>query len=266
MRGCAGAPGSAPRPATSGCGRAATAGTAALADRSRRPHAIPAQTPPAWRPQVVAVRPAHPTWGGRKIHDRLVQQGVGAVPAPSTITGILRRHGLLGRGPDAPRRVAALRARRPQRPVAARLHGPPPRRGRAAGPPADPARRPLPLRARARRLRRRAAGAWSRTHLTACFRRYGLPLAILTDNGPPWGTSGAGGVTALEAWLLRLGIGLWHGRAYHPQTQGKVERFHGTIAADVFAHRPLPDLAACQAAFDGFRQTYNQERPHEALA
>jgi hypothetical protein len=93
-----------------------------------------------------------------------------------------------------------------------------------------------------------------------------LPQAILTDNGPPWGTSGAGGITALEAWLLRLGITPCHGRAYHPQTQGKVERLHGTIVADVFAHRSLPDLAACQPAFDAFRQTYNRQRPHEALA
>ena len=65
----------------------------------------------------------------------------------------------------------------------------------------------------------------------------------------------------MEAWLLRLGIALRHGRAYHPQTQGKVERLHGTIAADVFAHRSLPDLAACQPAFDAFRQAYNQRPP-----
>jgi transposase InsO family protein len=104
------------------------------------------------------------------------------------------------------------------------------------------------------------------THLTACFRRYGLPRAILTDNGPPWGTSGAGGITALEAWLLRLGVELWHGRAYHPQTQGKVERFHGTIAAEVFAQRSLPDLAAAQRRFDAWRRVYNGERPHQGLA
>ena len=103
-------------------------------------------------------------------------------------------------------------------------------------------------------------------HLTACFRRYGLPGALVTDNGPPWGTSGAGGITALETWLLRLGIEPWHGRADHPQTQGKVERLHGTIAADGFAHRHLPDLAACQPAFDAFRESDNHDRPHEALA
>jgi Integrase core domain len=104
-----------------------------------------------------------------------------------------------------------------------------------------------------------------RAHLTTCFQRYGLPQAILTDNGPPWATSGGGGLTALEAWLLRLGIEVWHGRVYHPQTQGKVERLHGTIAAEVFAHRHFPHLAACQPAFDAFRVTYNRERPHEAL-
>jgi hypothetical protein len=102
-------------------------------------------------------------------------------------------------------------------------------------------------------------------HLTTCFQRYGLPRAILTDNGPPWGTSGQGGLTALEAWLLRLGVEPWHGRAYHPQTQGKVERLHGTIAADVFAQRSLPSVAACQPHFDEFRQTYNHERPHEGI-
>jgi hypothetical protein len=102
-------------------------------------------------------------------------------------------------------------------------------------------------------------------HLTACFERYGMPRAILTDNGPPWGTSGGGGLTALEAWLLRLGIEPWHGRAAHPQTQGKVERLHGTIAADVFAQRSLPSVAACQPHFDEFRQSYNTIRPHEGV-
>jgi transposase InsO family protein len=103
------------------------------------------------------------------------------------------------------------------------------------------------------------------THLTVVFHRYGLPRAILTDNGAPWATAGMGGITKLEAWLLRLGIRVTHGRAYHPQTQGKVERFHGTIAAEVFAHRHLADLAAAQRHFDAFRARYNLERPHEAL-
>jgi transposase InsO family protein len=101
--------------------------------------------------------------------------------------------------------------------------------------------------------------------LTVVFRRYGLPRAILTDNGSPWATAGMGGITTIEAWLLRLGIRVIHGRAYHPQTQGKVERFHATIAAEVFAQRHLTHLGDAQHHFDRFRTTYNQERPHESL-
>lgn len=102
---------------------------------------------------------------------------------------------------------------------------------------------------------------------TAVCCQVGLPQIILCDNGAPWGTAGMGGLTSREAWLLLLGIEPWHGRPHHPQTQGKVERLHGTIAAEVFAPHPTPfaDLPSLQAAFDAFRMRYNHERPHEAL-
>ena len=247
------------------CRQAATAGVAGMADRSRRPHTSPTQTPAALAAQVVALRTQHPTWGGRKIHDRLVHQGVAAVPAPSTITDILRRHGLLAAQADAPRRWQRFEHAAPNDlwQLDFMGHLPLGNGGRV---------HPLTLVDDHSRFAVHLVACpherqgLVREHLAIAFRRYGLPLAILTDNGPPWGTSGAGGVTALEAWLLRLGIGLWHGRAYHPQTQGKVERLHGTIAGEVFAHRPPPaDLAECQARFDTFRTTYNVERPHAAL-
>ena len=66
-----------------------------LGRSSRRPHTSPAQTPPAMEAQMLALRAAHPGWGGRKLHHRLLATGLTAVPAPSTITAILRRHGLL---------------------------------------------------------------------------------------------------------------------------------------------------------------------------
>ena len=105
-----------------------------------------------------------------------------------------------------------------------------------------------------------------KARLTTVFRHYGVPRSILSDNGSPWGLAGRGGLTSLEAWLLQLGVEPWHGRAAHPQTQGKVERFHGTIAAEVFAQRQFPDLAAAQTAFDRLRAIDNHDRPHEALA
>jgi transposase InsO family protein len=66
-------------------------------------------------------------------------------------------------------------------------------------------------------------------------------------------------------WLLRHGVGVSHGRAYHPQTQGKEERFHRSLKAEVLERNSFADLAACQLAFDRWRRIYNHERPHEAL-
>jgi len=100
--------------------------------------------------------------------------------------------------------------------------------------------------------------------LEAAFRRYGLPLAMLTDWGSPWGDAG-GELTGLAAWLMRLGVRLLHGRPRHPETQGKQERFHRTLKAEALSGRSFRDLAACQRAFDAFRLRYNHERPHEAL-
>ena len=64
---------------------------------------------------------------------------------------------------------------------------------------------------------------------------------------------------------LRLGVGVGHGRAYHPQTQGKDERFHRSLKAEVLNEASFADLAACQRAFDAWRARYNHQRPHEAL-
>jgi transposase InsO family protein len=103
-------------------------------------------------------------------------------------------------------------------------------------------------------------------HLTRLFRCYGLPTAILTDNGPPWGVPHAPErLTRLGVWWIRLGIIPLHGRIYHPQTQGKVERFHRTLEAEWLQFQPVGDLAAWQAGFDQWRATYNLARPHLAL-
>ncbi len=56
-----------------------------------------------------------------------------------------------------------------------------------------------------------------------------------------------------------------HGRPYHPQTQGKGERFHRTLKAELLNGRSFRDLVQCQRAFDGWRRVYNHDRPHQAL-
>jgi hypothetical protein len=104
-----------------------------------------------------------------------------------------------------------------------------------------------------------------RSVLTEAFRRYGLPAAMLMDNGSPWGAAGAQPFTGLSLWLIRLGIRVAHGRPYHPQTQGKDERFHRTLKFEVLRHFNFTSLEHCQREFDSFRDRYNLVRPHDAL-
>jgi transposase InsO family protein len=175
-------------------------------------------------------------------------------PAPSTITAILRRHGLLAADPP-PRDFVRFEHPAPNALWQMDFMG---HRPLATG-------RVHPWTLLDDHSRSDERHATVKDHLTVAFRRYGLPQAILTDNGSPWASAGMGGITALEAWLLRLGVRVTHGRAYHPQTQGKVERFHGTLVAEVFAHCHLADLDDAQRRFDAFRAGYNLERPHEAI-
>jgi hypothetical protein len=101
--------------------------------------------------------------------------------------------------------------------------------------------------------------------LTATFRRYGLPERMTMDNGAPWGNDLEHRYTPLTVWLIRLGIRISHSRPYHPQTQGKDERFHRTLDVDLLRWHSFRDLSHVQTHFDQYRHIYNRERPHQAL-
>jgi len=109
-------------------------------------------------------------------------------------------------------------------------------------------------------------GQTVKTILDHAFGQYGLPEQILCDNAPPWGCGDpTSPYTSLTVWLLRLGVRIIHGRPYHPQTQGKDERFHRTLLAELISQHTWRDLAHCAALFPRFRDCYNCERPHDAL-
>ena len=246
-------------------GRYAGEGRAGLYDRPRRPRRSPRRTPVAVEAEVLRVRAAHNNaWGGRKIAAAMRKAGWNGVPAASTITGILRRHGKLEEragehpGPHlrfehvAPNELWQMDFKGHFALAAGRCH------------PLtvldDHSRYAVGLAACADER-----DATVRERLVAAFRRYGLPLRMLMDNGAPWGDAGDQPYTALTVWLLRLGVGVTHGRPFHPQTQGKDERFHRTLKAEVLNGRAFGDLADCQRAFDVWRRVYNHERPHQAL-
>jgi transposase InsO family protein len=235
-----------------------------LADRSRRPRTSPGRTPAPMEASVLGLRDRHPAWGGRKLRRRLIDLGHDGVPGASTITAILRRHDRLDPAEGA--KHAAWRRFERAHPNElwqmdfkghfaldqGRCH--------PLGVLDDCSRYALGLEALADEG---ADGVTAR--LTALFRRYGLPRALLADNGAPWGACGERALTALEVWLIQLGVGLHHGRPRHPQTQGKEERFHRTLLAECVGRRRFRDLADCQRAFEAWRHVYNHERPHQAL-
>ena len=96
------------------------------------------------------------------------------------------------------------------------------------------------------------------------FAEHGLPAAIRCDNGSPFGSQAAGGLTRLSVWWLKLGVAPHFIRPALPQDNDRHERMHRTLKADT-AKPPSTSLGEQQARFDGFRAYYNDERPHEAL-
>ena len=240
------------------------AGSAGLADRSRRPHASPSKTDAATEAEVLRIRAEHNNaWGGRKIAWTLARNGWPAVPAESTISDILRRHGKLDRGAQHPGPHTRFERAEPTELWQMDFKGHFPMASGRCHPLTvldDHSRYSLGIEACDNEQ-----DLTVRNCLTTLFRRFGLPFAMLMDNGSPWGDSGSQPFTVFTTWLIRLGIRVSHGRPYHPQTQGKDERFHRSLKAEVLDRNSYADLAACQNAFDRWRQIYNHERPHEAL-
>jgi hypothetical protein len=97
------------------------------------------------------------------------------------------------------------------------------------------------------------------------FREYGLPDAIRSDNGTPFAVASFAGLTQLSAWWVRLGIRLERIQPGHPEQNGRLERFHRTLKQET-TRPPGANLLSQQVQFDRFRDEYNEQRPHEALA
>jgi len=100
--------------------------------------------------------------------------------------------------------------------------------------------------------------------LESAFRTYGLPEGMTMDNGAPWG-SGRRHLTKLTVWLMRLNIQVSHSAPAHPQTQGKLERFHRSFKEEVLKYHQFKDIQDAQHKFNEWRELYNNHRPHEGI-
>ena len=243
-------------------------GVDGLKDRSRAPHHHPHAVSEEIEAAIVTMRVENPTWGPKKVKFVLARDVPGeSWPAESTIGQILDRHGLVRR---RRRRHRGVPSPSPLSPVAAandvwgidfkgwfRTQD---------GSRCDPltmtdlySRYVLRLQALAKPD---GDSVWPMVE--AAFREFGLPTRMRSDNGPPFASTGAGGLSQLSVKLVKAGVRPERIQPGKPQQNGRHERMHRTLKAET-ASPPAESLRAQQRRFDNFRRVFNEVRPHEAL-
>lgn len=239
-----------------------------LAEKSRRPHSSPNKVPDDVEALIVAAKKAYPKWGPRKLRwilaDRYPQR---EWPSASCMSAILKRHGL-----------TTQRRKRRRSPVAvtapfAECHEPNDVwcidfKGKFRTRDGTWCHALTLVDAYSRFLLRceivEPTGREVERVLDSAFQEFGVPRAMRSDNGPPFASTGAGGLTELSVWWLKLGIELQRIEPGKPQQNGRQERVHRTLEEVVSPPAPNPRLQ--QRALDLWRHEYNSIRPHEALA
>jgi transposase InsO family protein len=239
-----------------------------LYELSRAPQRVPWAVTEAQAGAIVGLRRAHPSWGPKKLRAKLCQTAPGQLwPAASTIGELLHRNGL-------------SQARKRRRHA---IPNPSPLMVAAAANDVwcidfkgwfrtgDGARcDPLTVSDAFSRcllcaqVLARPDYESCRAQLERVFRRYGLPRAMRSDNGTPFASLGAGGLSRLGVWWVKLGITPERIEPGKPEQNGRHERMHRTLKAET-ASPPAANLRAQQRRFDRFRHEFNHERPHEAL-
>lgn len=235
-----------------------------LADKSHAPN-NPNKTPPDIEKLVVDKRKQYPAFGAKKIKKILSNEGYSDIPSDKTINNIFHRNGLITKQ--------------------ASLNATPTKRFEKSYPnemwQADYKGNFL-MKDNTRCHPLNIVDDYSRFNICceACkgetfdeikpimiklFNEYGQPFSFLCDNGNPWGTAQSTGFTRFEVWLMEHGILVIHGRALHPQTQGKDERFNGSFTRECLKLNEFENLSNAQQIFDDYRYVYNHIRPHMAL-
>lgn len=235
-------------------------GLAGIEERSRRPRRSPGQTPVRIEQRVVELRQQRPDWGARKIQYLLGKEQLD-LPV-GTIHRILLRHDLVREQDRHAAAVQRFERAAPNQLWQMDFKGP---KGwnHAVGPLSvlDDHSRYAPVLQHTGGTREQAV----RETLQATFQECGVPEQMLMDHGCPWWNGqGERGRTRLTVWLMKQDIELHFSRYRHPQTQGKVERFHRSLTAALL-RRGTPEPEHRQSWLDEFRYEYNFVRPHQAL-
>jgi len=239
-------------------------GVNGLAEISRRPHQSPNRTKAEEVELILKTRSEYQAWGGRTLKQYLINQGHANLPSESTINRTLHRHGKI-LPEESTKRERFIRFERDKpnelwqmdfkghfRTIEGRCH------------PLtildDHSRFSICIKACLRETLETVRPA-----LEDAFRSYGLPDEMTMDNGPPWKGAPPFRLSRLTVWLMRLGIKVRHSTPYHPQTQGKDERFHRTLKDEVLKFHQFQGVKEAQEYFDDWREIYNFHRPHQGI-
>ncbi len=234
-----------------------------LTDRSRKPHTTPTRTPEEVELLILAVRAENPGWGAKTIHRVLERRGCQNLPCVKTVNNILHRYGCIS--PEESQKRQPYTSFEKER---CNVMWQTDFKGEFRMKDNNYCY-PLTILDDHSRYSLRIAPRLSTANVvipvfTEVFQQYGMPDSILSDNGAQF----AGfrkGYTQFEKWLIDLDILPIHGRIKHPQTQGKIERFHRTMKHELLNHTEIADIEDAQTKFRLWQDKYNNLRPHEAL-
>lgn len=242
-------------------------GVESLLPRSRAPRHIPHKTQQELVEVILEARRAHPTWGPHKLKSVLEAQFQTTFPAPSTIGEVLKRNGLVEprrrRRTVAPRPTVLRQVAAPNEVWCVDYKG----QFRLGD---QSYCYPLTMSDHYSRFIFACDAMAAISDEAACessadvFRKHGLPVAMRSDNGAPFASTGLAGLTRLSVFWLRLGIELERIEPGHPEQNGRHERMHRTLKLETT--RPAgANLLQQQERFDRFIDEFNRVRPHEAL-
>lgn len=245
-------------------------GRAGLVDQVRAPCRLSNRPSVVWLKRLQRWRRRHPNWGAPKLHWSLKRRfGPKGLPSESAMSRWLKTWGLTRRRRRTPhkgpviRRPALTQAKAPNEVWTVDFKG--------AFRTGDGTRvEPLTVRDLASRYAL-AVDLLAQPRVQECqaafariFRQYGLPEAIRVDNGSPFGSTGALGLTRLSAWWVKLGIRVEFTAPGHPEQNGAHEQFHRVYKAETLSPSAR-SLRQQRNRSELWRRQYNRDRPHESL-
>ena len=232
-----------------------------LCDQSRRPHRQPSKTADNIEQEIIRLRLQHPSWGGKTIRAVLEAAGIEELPSDKTCCNILKRNGLI----DPVESIKHKPYQRFEKEQCNEMWQTDFKGDFLLG----NGVRCYPLTILddhsrfSIRIEPKGSASGVKDSFILAFQEYGLPNSVLSDNGAQFAGAHKG-LSFFERFLMDLDIQPIHGRPLHPQTQGKIERFHRTLKQEALRVTPA-NMAEAKMRLENWRWLYNEVRPHHAL-